>query len=76
MTDISYIVLCKASGEHFTFNDTKELVDFLNPTEGEPHFANFHEDLRIFRVSGELTPAPKDKVNFPMVRSWLLREKR
>ena len=74
--DVKYIVLCKASREHFTFDSLSSLMDFLDPAGDEdlqPH--DYHNDLRIFSVAQELRPLPKEQVPKLMVRNWFLRAK-
>lgn len=74
MDTIKYIVLCKASGEHFTFTSLGELLDYLSP-EGELHPDDYHADLKIFKVAEEFYAVPKDKVTRPLVKTWMLRSR-
>lgn len=67
-----YIILCKASNEHFTFESLKELMDFLNP-EAELQDAKYHEDLEIYEVAKQLKPTPQAFEKREIVKAWMLR---
>lgn len=74
---VKYVMLCKASSEYFTFDSMKSLMDYVNGEElGEPQFPDLYESTRVFEIVKELSIIPQEEVLQPMVKSWMLREKR
>ena len=74
MSPTRYILFCAASNEWFTFADLQELGDYVNPSPHHPHYYDHHDDVTIFQVTGEMKLIPREEVEFPMVKSWILRE--